>query len=96
MPAVADCPKGYWWTSTRDAWIRVVRKVAPIKIKREGFDNLLPHEILPTTEDNIQLEFAFYSLRKKVQALMADDKLKCGDTRAMGSQDKIDISLQAH
>ena len=64
-------------------------------MKGEGFDNLLPHELLPTVEDNIQLEFTFYSLRKKAQALMVDHKLKCGDTRALGSQDKTDTGLRA-
>ena len=64
-------------------------------MKGEGFDNLLPHKLLPTTKDNIQLEFTFHSLRKKAQALMADHKLKCGDPHAQGSHDEKETGLRA-
>ena len=65
MSAASNCPKDYWWTSTGDPRIRVVWKVVATKNKEEGFHNLLPHEILPAADDNIHLEFTFYSLREK-------------------------------
>ena len=95
MSAASNCPKDYWWTSTRDPRIRVVPKVTTTENKEEGFRNLLPREILPTADNNIHLEFAFYSLRKKVRALMADHKLRCSDIYALGSRDNTDFSLWA-
>ena len=95
MSAASNCPKDYWWTRSGDSRIRVVWKFAATENKEEGFRNLLPSEILPATDNNIRLEFSFYSLRKKVQALMANQKLRCGDIHALGSQDKTDFSLQA-
>ena len=56
-----------------------IQKVAAAANKEEGFRNLLPSEILPAANNNIKLEYAFYSLGKKVRALMADQKLRCSD-----------------
>ena len=95
MSAASNCPKDYWWTSTGDSRIRVVQKVMATTNKEEGFHNLLPSEILPAANDNIQLEFTFYSLGKKVRAMMLDQKLRCSDIWALGSRDKTDFSLRA-
>ena len=95
VPAASNYPKDYWWTSTRDSQIRLVWKVMATENKEEGFHNLLPREILPTADNNIHLEFALYSLRMKVRALMANQKLRCSDIHALGSQDKTDFSLRA-
>ena len=93
VSAASNCPQNYWWTSTGDSRIRVVQKVAATENKEEGFRNLLPNEILPAVNDNIQLEFAFYSLGKMVKALMADQKLRCSDIHALGGREKTDFSL---
>ena len=72
VSAAPNCPTDYWWISTGETRIRGVQKVKAAASKEEDFLNLLPSEILPAANNNLKLEYAFYSLGKRVRALLTN------------------------
>ena len=65
-PAAPNCPTNYWWTSMGDPKVSVARKVFTAPGKKESFCDLPANETLPPASSDIRLDYAFYSLRKKV------------------------------
>ena len=85
----------YQGTNTRCQKVWIAQKVAVITDEEEGFCDPPPNKILPTTSDNAQLEYAFYSLGKRVQARIADQKLECADICTLGDREGMEFSLRA-
>ena len=56
MSAAPNCPTDYWWTSTGNPKVRIVRKVSATTDKEEGFCDLPLSETLPAACNDIQLE----------------------------------------
>ena len=52
-------------------------------------------ETLPTASSNIRLEYTFYSLGKRVQAQIVDQKLECANIHALGDREGMEFSLRA-
>ena len=66
--AALNCPTDCWWINTRDQKVQIAQKVVVITNEEDGCCNLQLNKILPATSDNVQLEYTFYSLGKRVQA----------------------------
>ena len=60
-----------------------------------SFLDLPANETLPAASTDAQLDYAFYSLRKGVQAQVIDQKLECANIRALGDKENSDFSLRA-
>ena len=93
MAVAPKCPADYWLTNTGDPLVRIVQKGMATTDEREGFCDLPSSKILLTASDNVQLEYVFYSLRRKVQAQVADQELGCPNICALGNKDRTDFSL---
>ena len=52
-------------------------------------------ETLPTASSDIRLDYAFYSLRKKVQARVVNQKLECVNIRTLRDRESTEFSLKA-
>ena len=63
-----NCPMDCRWTNTRDQEVQIAQEVMVITGKEEGCCNLSPHRILSATSNNVQVQYAFYSFGKRVQA----------------------------
>ena len=90
-----NCPTNYLWSSTREPRIRVVQKVEGAACGEADFSSLQPREIFYATSINLKLEYAFYLLAKRFWSLLANQKIRCSDIRALGNTDKPDTSFQA-
>ena len=74
--AAPNCPTNYWWTETRDPRVRVAQRVDMAPDKEGSFPELPGNKTLPAASMDAQLDYAFYSLRKGVQARVTDQKLE--------------------
>ena len=75
--------------------MRVVQKVEESLSGETDFKALHPKEILFGASINLQLEYGFYLLGKRFQALVTRQKISCSHIRALGNLDMPDTSLQA-
>ena len=90
-----NCPTNYWWTKARDPKARVAQRVVMNPNEEERFPELPASEILPAASTDTQLDYAFYSLRKGVQARITDQKLHCTNVPALGDKESMEFSLRA-
>ena len=63
--------------------------------EEESFQELPARETLPTASTDTQLDYAFYSLRKGVQARITDQKLECANIGELGDKESMEFSLRA-
>ena len=92
---VPNCPTNYWWTKARDPKARVAQRVVMNPDEEERFPELPASEIPPAASMDTQLDYAFYSLRKGVQARIMDQKLECAKICVLGNQESMEFSLRA-
>ena len=59
------------------------------------FPELPASEILPAASTDTELDYAFYNLRKGVQARIMDQKLECANIRALGDKESMEFCLRA-
>ena len=93
--AAPNCPTNYWWTKTRNLNVRVAQKVIMDPEEDGHFSELPANEVLPAASMETQLDYAFHSLRKKIQARITDQKLDCANVRALGDKARAEFSLRA-
>ena len=93
--AAPNCPTNYWWTKTRDPKVRVAQRVDMAPDEEGSFLELPANKTLPAASTDAQLDYAFYSLRKGVQARVMDQKLECANIRALGDEEHTEFSLWA-
>ena len=74
----------------------MAQKVDMAPDKEGSFPELPANKTLPTASTDTQLDYAFYSLRKGVQARVTDQKLECANIRALGDKENTEFSLRAH
>ena len=70
--AALNCPANYWWTETRNPKIRVAQKVIMDSEEDRHLPELPAGKVMPVTSMETQLDYAFHSLGKKVQARITD------------------------
>ena len=93
--ATPNCPTNYWWTKTRNPKVRVAQKVIMDPEEDGHFSELPASEVLPAASMETQLDYAFHSLRKEIQARITDQKLDCANVCALGDEARAEIGLKA-
>ena len=89
-----NCPTSYWRTKARDPKVRVAQR-AVLNLNEEELSLEPPaSEIPPAASTDTQLDYAFYSLRKGVQARITDPKLECIKACVWGNQESMEFSLR--
>ena len=92
---VEDDQHGYWQTKARDPKVRMAQRAVLNLDKDECSMQLPASEVPPAASTDTQLDYAFYSLRKGVQARITDPKLECVKTRVQGNQGNMEFSSKA-
>ena len=93
--AAPNCPTNYWWTETRNPKVRVAQKVITDPEEDRHFSELPAGEVMPAANLETQLDYAFHSLGKEVQAMITDQKLGCANIWALKEEARTELSLRA-